>query len=559
MASATTDELARASPFWTWKMVGIAGGDQRSVLRPSALEQRQTERMRDCMMELRLVTDERRAADGTADADPLSFGRGLSRTASGLPGGLGSDCPLSPHSPVVVGGKSATFTAPWQSPGGAPFQSPSFGSEWLAVDLASLDSPVAAPWSGTGPPPPPPPPPGKGMPPPPPPPGVAKAAAGPKMRQLYWTTIVTHKLAQTAWRKGSGLGAVRIDMGLLREWFTVRADAADDKDGSSSSAAKARGYVNAGLLDPRRAQNVGILLAHTKMDGAEICRRVLSGAVDELKAETIASLLQMAPTQEEALKFGAYDGAATSLSDLETLFMQLLDVPRLSNKLQALLFTRSFEQFVVSLSTSADALSKGCEAVCTSTALLRVLEVVLVIGNALNKSQVRGFKLESLYKLKDTRATTNPKYNLVHFVARTLHATSQELCEPLEALLAPVAAAESVSQTWLMAEAAAVSGDFKLVIEEATRCSSAEETGLRAKLLQFAHDTQPRLEALQASIRSAEQAFGYTATQFGEDPSSGSLTPGTAVARVSSSIARPKSCHGLHAAPMLHVRWLDFV
>ncbi len=33
-------------------------------------------------------------------------------------------------------------------------------------------------------------------------------------------------------------------------------------------------------------------------------------------------------------------------------------------------------------------------------------------------SQVRGFKLESLYKLKDTRATTNPKTTLVHFVAR---------------------------------------------------------------------------------------------------------------------------------------------
>ena len=206
--------------------------------------------------------------------------------------------------------------------------------------------------------------------------------------------------------------------------------------------------------------------------------------------------------------------------------MQLLEIPRLTNKLQALIFMRTFNGFISELSASAEILNAGCKEICTNMALRRLLEIVLVVGNKLNRSKARGFRIASVRKLNDTRSTVDPKNTIVHFVAKTVSSTCAELKVPLAGMIAPIAGAESISREWLNSEEQALANDMKLLVDEAARCTGADEKGLRASLLQFAHDAQPQMSTLKEQVGAANDAFCFTAVHFGEDPASAGLKPG---------------------------------
>lgn len=69
-----------------------------------------------------------------------------------------------------------------------------------------------------------------------------------------------------------------------------------------------------------------------------------------------------------------------------------------------------------------------------STAIKRVLQVVLAVGNALNAStfrgNARGFQLEALLKLRDTKAVdANAGPTLLHYVVRQLNKVDPALVD----------------------------------------------------------------------------------------------------------------------------------
>ena len=65
-----------------------------------------------------------------------------------------------------------------------------------------------------------------------------------------------------------------------------------------------------------------------------------------------------------------------------------------------------------------------------SEPLTRILEVILALGNILNRGSTRGnaagFKLSSLTKLVETKAA-NKSTTLLHYLAKTVEAKSAEL------------------------------------------------------------------------------------------------------------------------------------
>ena len=173
------------------------------------VESRQVERMHDCLLEMKLVTLDKRALN---PSNPDSWS--ISREASDQT----AQVPRKPKS---------EYSNPWGQTAITPtkaahHESPAGSADWMMVDIesfASLDNSERAPDAKSGPPPPPPPPPPSGSkPPPPPPPGKKAEGTASKTRQIFWTTIPPAKLPGTLWQQGSGMGPVCIDIGSLKKW-----------------------------------------------------------------------------------------------------------------------------------------------------------------------------------------------------------------------------------------------------------------------------------------------------------------------------------------------------
>ena len=75
-------------------------------------------------------------------------------------------------------------------------------------------------------------------------------------------------------------------------------------------------------------------------------------------------------------------------------------------------------------------LEQACEQLKSSRSLVKILEMVLAVGNHLNggsfRGAARGFKLDALLKLMDVKGC-NKKTTLLHFVVSELLKTDSQV------------------------------------------------------------------------------------------------------------------------------------
>jgi hypothetical protein len=122
--------------------------------------------------------------------------------------------------------------------------------------------------------------------------------------------------------------------------------------------------------------------------------------------------MQIAPTMDEAKALKMYRGAFAELSPPEQFLLVMASVPRLVNKVQALIFRRQFEGLCGEALGGMETLRSACEQLRGSARLRRVLSTVLAAGNQLNAGTARGsaasLRLDSLLKLNDVKVTAAP-------------------------------------------------------------------------------------------------------------------------------------------------------
>ncbi|KAH0463968.1 hypothetical protein IEQ34_006754 [Dendrobium chrysotoxum] len=102
-------------------------------------------------------------------------------------------------------------------------------------------------------------------------------------------------------------------------------------------------------------------------------------------------------------------------------FLELMKVPRVESKLRVFSFKIQFCQQVSDLQKSLNAIDSACEQIRNSVKLKEIMKKILYLGNMLNQGTARGsaigFRLDSLLKLTDTRAT-NSKMTLMHYLCK---------------------------------------------------------------------------------------------------------------------------------------------
>ncbi|CAJ1931597.1 unnamed protein product [Sphenostylis stenocarpa] len=243
-----------------------------------------------------------------------------------------------------------------------------------------------------------------------------------KLKPLHWDKVNTNLDHSMVWDK-IDRGSFRVDDDLMEALFglvaTNRNDNAPKENNSTSSSRDALApSSNAFLLDPRKSQNVAIVLKSLAISRKEIIDALIDG--QGLNIETIEKLGRIAPTEEEQSLILAYEGDPSKLAEAESFLRHILKaVPSAFKRLNALLFRLNYDSEILEIKEFLQTLEIGCKELRNQGMFVKLLEAVLKAGNRMNAGTHRGnaqaFNLASLRKLADVKSTDG-KTTLLHFV-----------------------------------------------------------------------------------------------------------------------------------------------
>jgi hypothetical protein len=135
------------------------------------------------------------------------------------------------------------------------------------------------------------------------------------------------------------------------------------------------------------------------------------------------SLVRLAPTKDEIEMIQQYKGDKDKLGAAEKFFLEMMVIPRLAERLACFVYKGEFATRYEELRIDIKECNVAMHELRTSNKLRRIMEVVLVLGNFMNRAygyngQGQGYTTDSLIKLVDTKSTIKVKgrstYHLLH-------------------------------------------------------------------------------------------------------------------------------------------------
>ncbi|XP_044379743.1 formin-like protein 12 isoform X2 [Triticum aestivum] len=460
------------------------------------------------------------------------------------PGGYGG-APLPPPPPGGIGGVPPP-PPPIGGIGGTPTPPPPAGFR------GGAPSPPPPPggYGGTPPPPPPrghggvggpPPPPGAPAPPmppgipggPPPPPGVPGGPPPPpggrggppppgvrglrslgatsltvarksSLKPLHWVKV-TRAMQGSVWaeiQKQDADSDSEFDVSELASLFTIapKAKGGAKTEGAGKSIGSKTDKIH--LMDIRRANNTEIMLTKIKMPLSEMMSAALALDDSVLDADQVENLIKFCPTKEEMELLKNFTGDKETLGKCEQFFLELMKVPRIESKFRIFAFKIQFQTQIRDVRKNLLTVASACEELRGSEKLKVIMKNILLIGNTLNegtpRGQAVGFRLDSILKLVETRATSS-RTTLMHFLCKSLAGKSPELLDFHEDLVS-LEAASKLQLKALAEEQQAVVKGLEKVEQELTASESDGPVSdvFRKTLKEFLDDSGADVRALSA-------------------------------------------------------------
>ncbi|KAF9672935.1 hypothetical protein SADUNF_Sadunf11G0096000 [Salix dunnii] len=256
-----------------------------------------------------------------------------------------------------------------------------------------------------------------------------------KLKPFFWDKVLANPDHSMVWHQIKS-GSFQFNEEMIETLFGYAPDKnKNEQKKESSSHDPPPQYIQ--ILEPKKAQNLSILLRALNVTIEEVCDALREGdqlslllSVDihswignELPVELLQNLLRMAPTEDEELKLRLYSGELAQLGPAERFLKALVDIPFAFKRLEALLFMCTLQEEVATTKESFETLEVACKELRNSRLFLKLLEAVLKTGNRMNNGTFRGgaqaFKLDTLLKLSDVKGIDG-KTTLLHFVVQEI-------------------------------------------------------------------------------------------------------------------------------------------
>ncbi|XP_010524188.1 PREDICTED: formin-like protein 2 [Tarenaya hassleriana] len=245
----------------------------------------------------------------------------------------------------------------------------------------------------------------------------------PKLKPLHWDKVRASSNRAMVWDQIKS-SSFQLNEEMIETLFRVNGPSSRTKDAGFVRNSQSWSQENR-LIDPKKAQNIAILLRALNVTTDEVCEAISEGNSDTLGPDLLECLLKMALTREEEdmLKDVKDDDSPSKLCPAEKFLKALLDIPFAFRRIDAMLYIANFEPETDHLRRSFDTLEAACGELKNTRMFLKLLEAVLKTGNRMNIGTNRGeahaFKLDTLLKLVDIKGTDG-KTTLLHFVVQEI-------------------------------------------------------------------------------------------------------------------------------------------
>lgn len=244
--------------------------------------------------------------------------------------------------------------------------------------------------------------------------------------RVHWDTLGQVK-STSVWamvNQDPDVEDIEIDESEFAELFQAEVGQVPVLDSNTSKK------VNAvKVIDPKRANNGGIVLARLKITYEEMAVAIDTMNDKVMNVEQVQGILEYIPTKDEKQALRKYMNSShkdsadafDDLSECEKFMVAMMTVKHSKEKVRALLFKLQFRQCVSDLETDVGVVEKACDELKNSVRLRKLLGIVLNIGNRLNtagptkKGKAGAFTIESLLKLNQAKAF-DKKTTFLHYI-----------------------------------------------------------------------------------------------------------------------------------------------
>lgn len=207
------------------------------------------------------------------------------------------------------------------------------------------------------------------------------------LKPLMWNTINAGNMKETIWEKIDD-NKVSLDVEALeREFFLASKVKAPEKE---EDIKKKEENVKVSLLPPEKSKNLEIVLGKLKLDFEVFRQALLSCEENSLSLNTLEALTSVIPAESEMKVIREYEGERETLANPEKFLSTLITIPGYFDRLNAIKFSRIYEEIIEDLETKLETLNRVWGGMKENEVLKSLFEYILAIGNYLNGTSIRG-------------------------------------------------------------------------------------------------------------------------------------------------------------------------
>ncbi|XP_067609151.1 disheveled-associated activator of morphogenesis 2 isoform X2 [Pseudorca crassidens] len=245
------------------------------------------------------------------------------------------------------------------------------------------------------------------------------------LKSFNWVKLNEERVPGTIWNEIDDMQVFRIlDLADFEKMFSAYQRHQKELGSTEDIYLASRKVKELSVIDGRRAQNCIILLSKLKLSNEEIRQAILMmDEQEDLAKDMLEQLLKFIPEKSDIDLLEEHKHEIERMARADRFLYEMSRIDHYQQRLQALFFKKKFQERLAEAKPKVEAILLASRELVRSKRLAQMLEVVLAIGNFMNKGQrgsAYGFRVASLNKIADTKSSIDRNISLLHYLIMIL-------------------------------------------------------------------------------------------------------------------------------------------
>ncbi|XP_037698801.1 disheveled-associated activator of morphogenesis 2 isoform X2 [Choloepus didactylus] len=245
------------------------------------------------------------------------------------------------------------------------------------------------------------------------------------LKSFNWVKLNEDRVPGTVWTEIDDMQIFRIlDLEDFEKMFSAYQRHQKELGSTEDIYLASRKVKELSVIDGRRAQNCVILLSKLKLSNEEIRQAILKmDEQEDLAKDMLEQLLKFVPEKSDIDLLEEHKHEIERMARADRFLYEMSRIDHYQQRLQALFFKKKFQERLAEAKPKVEAILLASRELIHSKRLKQMLEIVLAIGNFMNKGQrggAYGFRVASLNKIADTKSSIDRNISLLHYLIMIL-------------------------------------------------------------------------------------------------------------------------------------------